>query len=137
MLRIDTIHHYQHPTTHVDGAHCRLRIYDNDAGAVVILSELADNTGISVTNAAEELATEIARLHRLTPDTTTWIEHYDRNSYRHADDMQETFDDITFTWRNGAAHAPQWTRLTATELLAILGTDIEIEYRLAREEGAK
>lgn len=130
MLRIDTIHHYQHPTTHRDGAHCRLRIYDNDAGAVVILSELADNTGISVTNTAEELATEIARLYHLTPATTTWIEHYGPFSYSDGR-RDETFDEITFTWHNGIASRPDWHRLTVTELLAILPGDIEVEYRLA------
>ena len=141
MLRIDTIHHYRHPSTLVANAHCRLRIYDNDDGAVVILSELADNAGISVTDTAGDLATEIAALYHLTPATTTWIEHYGPFSYSDGR-RDETFDEITFSWHavDGIfpkagniliARRPDWHRLTVTELLAILPGDIEVEYRLA------
>ena len=75
MLRLNKPHHYTHPTTRAR-AHCGLHIYDTDAGPVVILTEVADNPGISVTNTAEELATQIAAMYLLDPTTTTWIEHY-------------------------------------------------------------
>lgn len=117
MLRIETLHRYRHPTTGTP-AHCRLRIFDTDAGAIVIFSELATNTGISVTNASVDLATEIANVYRLNRTTTRWIEHYDRTSYQHAGkDMTETFDEITYTWSlYGVASDPQWRRIAGEEL---------------------
>ena len=128
MLRIDTIHHYPHPATRTSEAFCRLRIYDTKAGAVVVLSELADNPGISVTNTAEELATGIAQRYALDPQTTTWIEHYGPFSY-HAKDGDggdpdyETFDKITFTWRGNLASGPQWKRLSPEQIKALLPDD--------------
>jgi hypothetical protein len=100
MLRIDTTHHYyQYPIGKSGESFCRLRIYDTEAGAVVVLSELADNPGKSVTNAAAELATEIAQRYALDPQTTTWLEHYGAFSYRDTGETgNETFDRITFTW---------------------------------------
>ena len=125
MLRIDTIHNYEHPVLGTP-AHCRLRIFDTDAGAIVIFSELADNPGISVTNATEVLATEIANVYRLNRTTTRWIEHYDRNVYRHAGEgMTETFDEITYTWSlYGVATVPQWKRIPGEELEIALDEEL-------------
>lgn len=124
MTRIDTIHRYRHPTTGKP-AHCRLRIYDTEAGAVVILSELADNHGISVTNASDALATEIANIYRLNRTTTRWVEHYDRTSYQHGKDMTETFDEITYTWSlYGVASDPQWRRIVGEELEITIGEEL-------------
>ena len=125
MLRIDTIHTYEHPVLGTP-AHCRLRIFDTETGAVVIFSELADNTGISVTNATAILATEIANVYRLNRTTTRWIEHYNRSSYRHAgEDMTESFDEITYTWSlYGVAEHPQWKHLVGEELEIALDEEL-------------
>jgi hypothetical protein len=40
---------------------CRLRIYEAPARAVVIATELPENTGTSITNAAEHLATLVVK----------------------------------------------------------------------------
>jgi hypothetical protein len=58
---------YVHPTPH--GAHCRVRIYlpdepERDA-PVVICSELSNNPGMSITEAAQTIAAEVIRGHRL------------------------------------------------------------------------
>lgn len=126
MLHIDAIHYYPHPATRTNEAFCGLRIYNTETGAVVILSELADNPGISVTNAIEQLATEIAKRYALNPKTTTWIEHYGPFSYypQDGDDPNyETFDKITFAWRDNIASAPQWKRLSQEQVQALLPDD--------------
>jgi hypothetical protein len=66
---------YIHPTPR--GGKCRVRIYlpeeDRDA-PVVICSELPNNGGTSVAYAAEQLAAEVIRSHRL-PTPLVWVEH--------------------------------------------------------------
>jgi hypothetical protein len=84
---------YIHPTPHQGS--CRVRIYRPDLPvegsaardeAVVICTELKDNPGMSVTNAAERIASEVISFHRL-PTPLVWIEqHEDRH----------TFDLVTF-----------------------------------------
>ena len=69
---------YIHKTPHK--GRCRIRIYmpedlEYDA-PVVICTELLDNPGMSITNAAERLAAEVISAHRL-PVPLVWIEHYE------------------------------------------------------------
>jgi hypothetical protein len=57
---------YIHPTPR--GGSCRVRIYlpeEEQDAPVVICSELPNNVGTSVTYAAEQLAAEVIRFHRL------------------------------------------------------------------------
>ncbi len=64
---------YTHPTPH--GGRCRVRIYlpDEERDApVVVCSELPDNRGMSVTNAAERIAAEVIKRHGLP--IPVWIE---------------------------------------------------------------
>lgn len=74
---------------------CRIRLYlpeeDRDA-AVVICSELPDNPGTPVIEAAEQIAAEIIRHFRL-PSPPVWIEHHPRVTKGKG----ETFDLVTFT----------------------------------------
>lgn len=64
---------YIHPTPHA--GRCRVRVYlpheEGDA-PVVICSELPDNRGVSVTNAAERIAAEVIGRHGLA--VPVWIE---------------------------------------------------------------
>ena len=64
---------YIHPTPH--GGRCRVRIYLPDErgdAPVVVCSELPENRGMSVTNAAERIAAEVLKRHGLP--TPIWIE---------------------------------------------------------------
>jgi hypothetical protein len=87
---------YVHPTP--NGGRCRIRIYlpdepESDA-PVVICSELSNNPGASITNAAETIAAEVIKGHRLrTP--LVWIEHYPAESRRPS--AEETFDLVIFS----------------------------------------
>ena len=58
-------------------ARCGLERIDLADGRVVIIgTELPDNPGISVTNWAEELATQVCAKFTIDPDRLVWIEHY-------------------------------------------------------------
>jgi hypothetical protein len=74
---------------------CRIRLYlpreDRDA-AVVICSELPDNPGTTVVNAAEQIAAEIIGYFRL-PSPPVWIEHRPPET---TEGQGETFDLVTF-----------------------------------------
>lgn len=104
---IDTVLHYRNPVLHTP-ARCGLRLLQSDAGALVILTELPDNPGMSVTNASEEIASLVATRYDLDPASTTWIEHYPP---RPGIDRAETYDEITYTWTGRTASAPHWRRI--------------------------
>jgi hypothetical protein len=70
----DSIHHYRGYWS--DGGKCRIRIYQEDGRApVVVCSQLPDNDNTSITNMAEYLVAEVIEQHGL-PTPLVWIEHY-------------------------------------------------------------
>jgi hypothetical protein len=87
---------YIHPTPH--GGRCRVRIFlpeEERDSPVVICSELLNNPGQSVTNAAEQIAAEVISYYRLqTP--LVWIEHYEDGA-RGTPEDPHTFDLVIFS----------------------------------------
>lgn len=58
---------------------CGLRIYEDPAGdrpAVVVATEIPDNTTTSVANMAPQLFPLICRAHDLDADCVHWVEHF-------------------------------------------------------------
>jgi hypothetical protein len=93
---------YTHPTP--SGGRCRVRIYlpeEVQDAPVVICSELPNNGGTSVTYAAEQLAAEVIRSHRL-PTPLVWIEHWPKEST----EGQETFELVVFSSYEVVERAP-------------------------------
>lgn len=94
---------YIHPTPR--GERCRVRVWlpeeDQDA-PVVICSELPTNEGSSITYAAEQLAAEVIRYHRL-PTPIVWIEHYPTEA---TDGRAETFELVVFSSDEVKERAP-------------------------------
>ena len=93
-----------------------MRVYlpeeDQDA-PVVICSELPTNDGTSITYAAEQLAAEVIRYHRL-PAPVVWIEHHPPIT---TDGFAETFDLVAFSSYEVRERGPYMgeTRLTVGE----------------------
>jgi hypothetical protein len=114
MLLTDTIHHYT-PFAHLH-AHCRLRIYQHNEQAVVIVTEMADNKEIAITSYWPELAYEIANQYSLDPTDTVWLEHYPQGSYALASARGDTFDQLTLS-----NALPQWRRLSLAEVEELAG----------------
>jgi hypothetical protein len=70
----DYIHQYRGYWS--EGGKCRIRLYQEDGQApVVICSQLPNNHNTSVTNMAEYLVAEVIEEHSLSPPLT-WVEHY-------------------------------------------------------------
>ncbi len=104
---------YVHPYRSVIGvrSRCRIRLYlpqeDQDA-AVVICSEISDNTGTPLIQAAEQIAAEVIQHFRL-PSPPVWIEHRPREDC--ANRQEEAFHLVIFdhheakgTLRGGNLH---------------------------------
>lgn len=95
---------YIHPMPH--GGRCRVRIFEPSEACewdsfVVILTELRDNPGMSVTNAAEEIAAAVVLANALPTRRTIFVEHYEDGA-RGAFSDPVTFDLLTFS-----ANAPE------------------------------
>lgn len=92
---------------------CGLNIHMRDDRAVVMLTELDDNRGTSVTNYIEYIATLIyrERLNGCPVESIRWIEHYPANG-----DKEETFDEVFFKWDGQRFVSPQWRRIEPCQL---------------------
>ena len=59
---------------------CRLRIYEEEGKSLVaIATELPDNPGTSVTNAASIIAAQVWQMMGRPPADMTFIEHYPKD----------------------------------------------------------
>jgi hypothetical protein len=75
---------------------CQLRIYKQEDQTIVIAS---DKSGVSVTNAAENLIKLVLDKFSLDPASVIWIEHY---VYR------DGFDITTFQCQDNVFSKPKW-----------------------------
>ncbi|MBX3048422.1 MAG: hypothetical protein KIT46_04585 [Anaerolineales bacterium] len=98
---------------------CQVRIFA-PAGkpSVVVVSELAENTGTSVTNACERLVAELQKAFELPADTV-WVEHWreDGRMPRSAWGTGESFDVIELL---GLPGVRRWRRLSPEKMAALL-----------------
>jgi hypothetical protein len=76
---------------------CRIRAFETALGKVVFLTELANNPGPSVTNAAAEAVQAAAKVLGISEEDTVWLEHYGRSSYLTDWQGKETFARIHLT----------------------------------------
>ncbi len=121
---------YVHPTPH--RGRCRVRIYEPTEDGdhhVVVLSELADNRGQSVTHAIEQLAGEVILANALPSSETVDVEHYPAEAHP---PNAETFDLVTFArtdpepaLRAGAwaleFGEPSWLRIDRETVETLIG----------------
>jgi hypothetical protein len=124
---------YIHPTPR--GGRCRVRVWlpehEQDA-PVVVCSELPTNEGSSITYAAEQLAAEVIRYHRL-PTPVVWVEHHQPLS---TDGDTETFDLVDFSSYEVMESAPYlgeirlirgeatWKRITRGMVEVLVGGEV-------------
>jgi hypothetical protein len=90
---------------------CNVEIYKGPERALVIMTELPENTGTSVTNISEQLATELRAkfLAGYPPMRIIWIEHYPKQ----AGAGGESFDSVHYSWNAKQEYIePTWRHLT-------------------------
>ena len=121
MLKTDTEFNYEGYGR--QKCRCGIRIHELGGINAVVMTELDDNPGTSVTNGAELLASQICDAYGLDPNYTIFIEHY-----VHVDD--ETYDLVMFGRARGIKSSreqgwslvsPKWKRLTEQAVHALVG----------------
>lgn len=76
---------------------CQLEILPlSDGCTVVLATEVQDNPGTSVTNAAERLVHWVCLEFSIDPSSLVWIEHYGYPSVVHPK-LPRTYDLVSFT----------------------------------------
>lgn len=108
---------------------CGIKIWTHGAGVghplryIVMMTELLDNPGTSVTNAAEIIAQVVMDrfLFHCDPNAVTWIEHYPPRGDSYTLRIQESFDRVNLThngsrFRLDESNGPGWTHLNADDL---------------------
>ena len=103
-----------------------------DGRSAVILTELPDNHGQSVTNASEVIAAAAADRFGLDPSNTVFIEHY---QVVQGDPEHDTFDFIEYrgrpgdTWvggrRIGFLGEPRWSPAGRPAVEQLCGQPVE------------
>lgn len=85
---------------------------------LVVVSETGE--GMSVTNAAEVIATEVVRQYEIDPKRMLFIEHYPES--QRPKPYGESYDLVTFIWGKYGAYSPTWRHLPPSEFNDILNT---------------
>jgi hypothetical protein len=100
-----------------------LEILTMEKKAIVILSELEENEGMSVTNLVEHLATDVYNkfLKEYLPEQITWIEHYPENAYRSIKN-KISFSLVTLEWYGDrkAFYHPRWKHIKSINEVRVL-----------------
>lgn len=128
---IDQIFPYR-VTSNAFPAHCHVRIvHGRRRHKLLIVSELASNPGMSVTNAFEDLLPQIAYAHGLDPECLTVVEHWGPFSYDDGE-RREEFSRFEYTYepdrpcwivngRLGSFSSPRWVRASREEVELLAG----------------
>jgi len=123
--------HFSRPGT------CRIHIFNAADGTTVVIATDLDeeNPGPSVTNAAEDIASQVCLRYGLDPERTVFVEHYD-DRFRGVMNGQlveahsgcfgrengESFDWVTFPQRHGWEFGePAWKHATKAQVEALIG----------------
>ena len=135
---IDTVFHYK--GFFGCAGQCRVRIYDDGTGAVVILDERAENQGTGVVDAIELLAMQLCDAYNLNGGRAAWIEHQPdtRSSEDRAMGVPDRFNEECFTQaRFGhvekcadgwGLRLPFWGPLTVEQVEVLIGENWTPEW---------
>lgn len=108
---------YEYPSNFSGNAKCDLEIIRSPGRVtLVICTELEDNPGTSVTNAAERIATRPCHEDpAIDPEGLIWVEHYPERSAGPGRTLPESWDMVTFTYHDDRTfRRPEW-RYTTVE----------------------
>src|SRR5690349_3816844 len=111
---------------------CQVQIYSYpygppEATQLVIIHEIPNNPGTSVTNASEYIAAELVKTQLVRPHDL-FVEHYPpgKSDFEHED----TYDVITYSWAGNVARSPKWKRIKNEEFDKLINI-----YKLPIDDG--
>ena len=96
----------------VHDSECIVHVYEADDIKFVILQDIANGT--SVTNGAEQVATEVRKKKILDPKTTRWFEIYPYYYPNTFDEIEFDYDEMSEVYSN-----PRWKRCTENAINAL------------------
>jgi hypothetical protein len=112
---------------------CGYRLEQTDKWTVLIVSELDDNPGTSITNAIEILFPQICDQLNLDLDNLVWLEHYPESSMR-----TETWDIVTMDFEDNKPKlmSPKWERISADDVIKICSgiNPLDVETLVKRKQ---
>jgi hypothetical protein len=97
-------------------AQCSVEIYRGKSD-LAIVTELANNPGMSVCNAFEELFLQVVKAYDLRPDKLLWIEHWGAWKVSEGapyDREEEEWVKVIFDWDGRRASNPHWQYVSQT-----------------------
>ena len=101
---------------------CGIDKYEKDGKITIVLTELPKNTGTSVTNWYERLATDLytrwlKRDYKV--NDITWIEHYPpEERTKESEGHEETWDLVLLSWNGYKFKNPSWNHIETDDLSA-------------------
>ena len=105
---------------------CRLRVYEDETKpTVVIATELSDNPGTSITNAAADLATEVWKDLEFPARRMVWIENYPQDGDAEKHSERERYAIVTFRETRQGFVNPQWKYLTKEDVERLIEQPLE------------
>lgn len=90
---------------------CDIEIHGN----VVIATEINENRGTSITNAAEVLANKVCEEYSIDKANLMWIEHYKRD-----ESYNDDYSLVNFVIYNNELISPAWKYLTKEQVEDII-----------------
>lgn len=96
---------------------------------MAVFTEIAQNTGPSVTNASAEIATYTAKLLDANPNDSIFLEHYDRGSYHDGSGQDSSWAVVTYQWEfnpirgRHKASTPEWKHTTPEAIEELYGVN--------------
>lgn len=94
---------------------CKVEIAGSNHHALVVMTELKNNPGTSITNRSEMIAEEIVNRYGLEPGRCIFVEHYDQNSYNGGRKSDVHWSIVTYDWQYKRAGRPEWKYITESQ----------------------
>jgi hypothetical protein len=93
---------------------------DEERPTIIVLRELAENTGPTIISDARYLAEQIARSRDLDPAAVTWLFHWGAFSYPGGEGRKELFLRATFRRTDrGGLTTPAWRLMQREEVIRL------------------
>ena len=115
----------QYKGYHGRPARCDLRVYAFGMTKIVVAAQPVDYDGLSVTNGIERIANAVMKgaLEDVSPSRVIWVQHYPKKSRGYVPDLdnEETWDLVTFFWRDRLAGSAHWRYVTREWVEILIG----------------
>jgi len=93
---------------------CLVRIYSDDGETMICFVDMG--VGTSVTNASEQLASEIVNEYHLSPGDCRFFETYSQYDYEYVDEIEYKW---IFNEQKCVASDPNWTRCEEPDIIKL------------------